>query len=64
MHSSKILVSIDGSKYPFTSASRGIDLAKKLNSDVIFLHVIAVPAYAPLHRSEKKVCSEAVREAA
>jgi nucleotide-binding universal stress UspA family protein len=60
---SKILVPIDGSDSSFKAASRAIDLAKKLESEVILLHVIAIPAYAVLLRSEKKVYREAVKEA-
>lgn len=60
---SKILVPIDGSSSSFMAASKAIELAKKLDSEVIVLHVISIPAYSVLFGSQKKVYREAVKEA-
>lgn len=49
----KILVPIDGSQLSFMAASRAVGLAKELDSEIIVLHVISIPTYSALFRSEK-----------
>lgn len=58
----KILVPIDGSECSFAAASKAIELAKKLDSEIILLHVIAIPRYSVLFRSQKRLLKEAVKE--
>lgn len=60
---SKILVPIDGSQSSFKAASQTIELAKKLDSQIILLHVIAIPSYSLLFRSEKRFYYAALKEA-
>jgi nucleotide-binding universal stress UspA family protein len=60
---SKILAPIDGSQCSFAAASEAIQLAKKLNSEVIVIHVISIPTYAVLFRTQKKIYREASKEA-
>jgi nucleotide-binding universal stress UspA family protein len=61
--SSLILVPIDGSEYSFVAARKAIELAKKLNMEVILLHVVAIPTYSILLRRRRKVYDQAVKDA-